>query len=131
MALSATLSLSSATTNINQPIVATVVISNSGGSQVTLQICQPTVIQTGSSQSVGEVPFSAGAMLDGLAGSLFVPGGGTLTLLIPYTFFSPSNLNPSSSTYDVGVNLTTSDGSFFRPSVSTVTVNQLNFQDAT
>src|SRR5271165_4666264 len=101
MALSATLSLSLSSVQISQPTIATVVISNSGGSSVNLVNCQPTAIQTGGSQPSSWIPFAAGNMLDGLAGSIQIPGGGSLTLLIPYVFFQPS-----SSTYDVGVNLT-------------------------
>lgn len=126
MALSATLALSLASVQISQPTIATVVISNSGGSPVNLVNCQPTVIQHGGSPQSSWIPFAAGNMLDGLAGSIQVPASGSLTLLIPYVFFQPS-----SSTYDVSVNLTTSDGSFFSPSASQVTVTNVNFQDAT
>lgn len=126
MALSATISLSLATVQISQPTIATLTISNSGGVSVNLTICQPTVIQHGGSQPSSWIPFAAGSMLDGLAGSIKVPASGSLVLLIPYVFFQPS-----SSTYDVSCNLTTSDGSFFSPTAAQVTVTNVNFQDAT
>jgi|SRR5271165_6273475 len=126
MAMTATISLSPSTVQINQPIMATLTVSNSGASAVSILNIAPTAVQTGNSMATDETPFAAGQSIPGgSALPVSVPPSGNLVFNIPFIFF-----DPSVSTYSCSANISSSDGSFFSPTAATCTVNQIQFNDA-
>lgn len=123
MAFTATISLSPSTVQLNQPSVATITLTNGSSTPVQLTAFVPTVQPTGSSGQA--VPFAAAAPLEGVASNNQIPGSSSLTLKVPYVFFSPSK-----TTYDVSCIVFSQDGQRVVPTAATATVNQLQFNDA-
>lgn len=127
MALSATISVSPASVTVEQSAVATVVISNSGGSAVLMTSCLLRSNLTGTpaakdatSAAFGDAPLSAGFPIS-------VPASGSLTLRIPVIYHQPSGL----TTFDLSANIESNDGSNFSPTAATITVTPIVLIDAT
>lgn len=131
MAITATISLSPTTVNVNTPTVATLTVSNSGGSAVNVTSVTPDARLTGGLYSVppgvafGLVPLGPGAPVS-------VAASGSLVLTFPVIFFAPSGslslsggVVVASTTYDVAATIYTSDGAITAPTAATVTVNPI------
>lgn len=125
--MSATISLSPTTCSVNQNIVATLTISNSGGSAVLITGCTPNAIFTGATTytpacALGTVDLDPNA-------NLTVPASGSLIIPFGVVFFSPSTgpIGAGSGTYSVSATISGSDGSVFAPTAATVTVNPITF----
>lgn len=127
MAMTATISLNSAgPLIIAQEVMAIVVVSNSGGSNVQVLEIDPVCIFTGnplpmdgSSYSKGHVP------LNGNVPSV-VPAGGSVTFQFFTAFHYPSiNFDHTAGTYSVSCNIICSDGSLVTPTAATIQVNQV------
>lgn len=124
MAMSATISVSPSTAKVNQEVVATLTVSNSGGSAVNVTSIDPSAFQT----SIGAAakacsPVGYQTSLSGVAGPpirVSVAASGSTIFVFSYKFFAPST---NSSTYDVGAVVTSDDGSVFSPTAATVTVS--------
>lgn len=132
MAMTATIALTP-TSNVfvGQKIVATVVISNSGGSDVTVSSFEPYYFLTPNSTVFTQTePIARGKGILAYAQTKTVPASGTLNVNFPIVFNAPSgDLSLSgasvvpSTTWSVGCTIVSSDGSVFKPTAATVTVN--------
>lgn len=114
--MTATIALSSATCKINQQVMATLTISNSGGSAVSVTGIQPNVLFTGALSSdpaacaLGAPAFSPGF-------SVSVPASGSLK----FTFGVVPFISTGSGTFSIGAICNSSDGSVFSPTATTLT----------
>lgn len=118
MALSAVITLSSPTLSYNAPGLAQVAISNSGDSPVTLKDLRPIIgSNTGVIQGQWGPPINP----------LVVPASGSVTETFALVPVSPQVVGPSTqpTTYSVGANLITSDGSSFAATPATLTVSPI------
>jgi len=114
MAMTATIALSTATSYINQVVNCSLTVSNSSGSTVSMTSITPTVKATGDGlgapAGLGLVPLSTGF-------STSVAASGSTVFTFSVVLFSPS-----ATTYDVGAQCLSSDGSSFAPTATTLTV---------
>jgi hypothetical protein len=131
MALSATISLNQSVAQINQPTLASLTISNSSGSSIKITSVTPTVVLDSNSAALDASSFSGGTVPFGPGYTSIVPANGSLVLQFSVCVFEPSLTFPSTVLYSVGANISASDGSYFSPTPATLTVTQVNFQDAT
>lgn len=107
---------------LEQEAIATVTVSNSGGSAVNLLSCLLTTCITGNSFALDKTSFAAGDAPLSAGFPVAVPASGSLVLRIPIIYFQPSG----STTFDVSANLISSDGSNFSPSSpATITVTTI------
>lgn len=128
MALSATISLNSGgSIPVEQQVMATVTVSNSGGSDVQILEVGPRVNFTGnplpvdgSSAGLGKVP------LNGTINNI-VKAGGSSVFLFSVVFHEPSiNYDGTAGTYDVNCNIVPLGAPTFNASSSaTQQVNQV------
>ena len=128
MALTASISLDRASATVGQSINATVVVSNSGGSNVNILEIDPTCIFTGNSQPRDGSSALLGKVPLGSAVNPVVPAGGSATFKFSVVINSPStgSQDLGSGTYSVSCNIIPSDsnGNSFTPaSAATVTVH--------
>lgn len=127
MAMTATIACLPKTAKNNQPVTATLTVSNSGGSTVNVTSVTPLAFETGA--VAADKPNAAVAFGTGTSGisgppiRVPVTASGTAVLVFQVTFFAAST---NSSTYDVGAVLTSDDGSVFSPTADTVTVTQIS-----
>jgi hypothetical protein len=122
MSMSATISIPS-TGTVNQPLVATLTVSNSGSSAVNLTSVAPLAYNTsGSLMTPGSSPVALGDVPLGPNSLLTVSAGGSLILTFPVIFSAPSN-----GTYSVGAYLQSNDGSSFSPTPATTTVTNFTY----
>ena len=126
MSLSATISLTPATAQINQPVIATLVITNSGSSAVSLLSVTPNIIYTGASEPYA-APANLGVVALGPGQVTLIGASGTLTLSFTSNIFAPSTgpLGAGFGTFSIGALCYTSDGSVFAPTAATVFVNPI------
>lgn len=124
MAMTASISLAQSTATVNQDILATLTVSNSGGSAVNVTSINPTIVQT----SGGAGILSAASACDqnslaqaGPLTSVSVAAAGSTLFQFTVKAFAPST---NGSTYSVGAIITSDDGSVFSPTAATVTVNR-------
>lgn len=118
MAMTATIDVSPATCEVNFPLVATVTISNSGGSAINVTSITLNSKLTGA-PSNDYAACALGQPFLGGGATISVPASGSLTFKMGVVFFRDSG----STTYDVGAICTSSDGSVFSPTADTVTVS--------
>lgn len=129
MAITAAMTLSSATASPGQAVHATCTVTNSGGSSVNVTGIQPILVPTtltmqSVSGALGMPPIGPG-MTVAVAGS-----SGTLALgwdviahaPTPGHVTTPNPANPTSYVYDVGATVYTSDGSITAATTTTLTV---------
>lgn len=123
--MTATISLSPSTATVNQEVVATLTVSNSGGSTVNVTSIDPTASQTSAvAAALACSPVGFQTSLSGSGGpkvSVPVAGSGSTIFVFSYKFFAPST---NSSTYSCSAVIASDDGSVFAPSAATVTVNK-------
>jgi hypothetical protein len=128
MAITATISCAPDPVQINQKVTATITVSNSGSSAVTVQGIRLSAQYTGDSAaphtsvSYGSPNLSAGATTS-------VAASGSTVFPVDLTFFAPSTglLSAGVGTYDVTAFIQTSDGSYISPTADTITVNNITF----
>lgn len=128
MAMTATISCAPDPVQIGQKVTATITVSNSGSSSVTVQGIRLYANYTGDSLAphvsvaYGTANLSAGATTS-------VAASGSTIFPVDLTFFAPSTglLSTGSGTYDVGAQINSSDGSVFHPTADTITVNNITF----
>jgi len=125
MSMSATIALSSTKVAVNQKLTATLTISNSGATNVSVTSVQPITNYTGGPQepvgcALGDVPTGPGY-------PQIVVASGTLAVPFDVVFFYQSTgvAGGGSGTYDIGALIQTSDGSVFKPTAATATVTNL------
>lgn len=116
MALSATISMSPSTVPYNAGSVAVVTISNSGGSPVTLLDLRLSPGHTALVKSNQSQPITP----------LSIPAGGSAITTVKVVPVAPQVVPASSlqvTSYSIGANLITSDGSSFAATPATLTVS--------
>jgi hypothetical protein len=119
MAMSAVVTLNPTTASPNEQVSASVEITNSGASDVTLTGGRPTASVSGTknesvSVNCGMLPITSGA-------DLTVPASDTLTISFGVVCFKPEPTGESSD-YDIGCILEFSDGSYIQATVDTLTI---------
>ncbi len=127
MAVTASISLSPSTVQINQTSRATLTVSNSGGSAVSVIAATPSCVLTGHSAATDKTPFAASVIPLSAGFPTTVPAGGSLKLYFDICVFEPSG----TTTFDVGALVLSSGNVYSSPTPATLTVEQLDFQDAT
>src|ERR1035438_1122557 len=102
MALSAIVTLSSASITVGQVVRAFITVSNSGPNAVALSYIIPQIKQTGNILPVDRSCFSAGPVAQ--PGNIPVPAGGSEIFTMDVAFHTPSLIIDGSiqTTYDVG-----------------------------
>lgn len=128
MAMTATISCAPDPVQINQKVTATITVSNSGSSSVNVTGIRLYANYTGGSLNpavavnYGQPNLSAGA-------TVAVAASGSAIFPVDLVFFAPSTglLSAGNGTYDVGAQITSSDGSVFHPTADTITVNNITF----
>lgn len=131
MAMTATISVSPSAVLINQKVTASITVSNSGASAVTVQGIKLISYLTGGSTAphtsvaYGQPNLSAGATTS-------VAASGSTVFPVDLTFFAPSTgiLSDGDGTYDVTAYIQTSDGSYFAPDAALVSVDYLAFPES-
>jgi len=129
MAITASISLSSASITVGQVLNAVLTVSNSAAVPVTVIQILPRINFTGnpvpmdgSSVAYGDVPLGQGF-------NNIIPASGSANFLLSYSIYQPSTgLNSNdygalAGTYDVGALVISNDRSQVSPTVQTVTVN--------
>lgn len=128
--MTATIVLSTANSKINQPVSATLTISNSGLTDVTVLSVTPLMRFTGSTDpTTYNTGVALGQVALGPGQNVTVPASGTLKMAFGVDAFAPSTgpMGAGSGTYDVLAEIRTSDGSTFRPTAATLEVDPLSF----
>lgn len=128
MAMSATISCSPSAVQINQKVNATITVSNSGSSAVTVTGIRLHANYTGganlgpTSVAYGTPNLSAGATVS-------VAASGSQVFPVDMVFFAPSTglLSDGVGTYSVTAYCNGSDGSVFAPTATLVSVDQITF----
>lgn len=132
MAMSATISVSPSSVQINQKITATVTVSNTGASSVDVQGIRLYAKYTGggnapqTSVAYGQPNLSAGATVS-------VAASGSTAFPLDLVFFAPSTglLSDGDGTFDVNAFVQTSDGSYFScDAVALASVDQITFPES-
>lgn len=125
MAITAAMTIDSATGAPGQMRTATCTVTNSGGSSVNVTAAKgyaspDGTTPTSTAVAIGEIALGPG-MTVAVAGS-----NGTLALTFGVTPFAPSSgagwQNPSSYVYDIGCVVYTSDGSVTEATVTDLTI---------
>lgn len=146
MAITAAIVMSSATVNTYQKSTATLTVTNSGGSAISVTGIAPWVSRTTAATQVG-VPVAVGQPFIGPGSTLSVSASGTLNFtwdvvpMAPQVANYTSNPFPSAGVggvaitplppeamaqqlvYDVGATVYTADGSVTNATTATLTVN--------
>ena len=126
MAMTATIaSVPTSTAVVEQSITMVLTISNSAAGAVNMTSIVPYAQATGSVASVINSGVSFGQINFGPNANLAVPAGGDLIITFPVTFHGPSSgvLSETALTYDIGATCYSDDGSVFKPTADTITVN--------
>lgn len=128
MAMTATISCAPDPVQIGQKVVATITVSNSSGSSVSVTGINLYANYTGDNlQPHVSVAYGKPNLLPGA--TVAVAASGSTIFPVDLTFFAPSTglLSTGVGTYDVGAQITSSDGSVFHPTADTITVNNITF----
>ena len=126
MAITATITLNHSSITVNQVSIATVTVSNSGGSAVNVLAITPVCTVTATGQpatgSIGVADLGPGT-------TVAVPAAGSLTFAFGVAFPAPSNglLGTTGGTYKVGCLVSSADGSNVAPTAATLTVSNPAF----
>lgn len=128
MALTATMTVDDSTVLINQPVNATVTVTSTESSAVTIQGIKPYVIFTG---ATAPMPASCaiGSINLGPNSDATIAASGTATFPFQVVFFAGSKglYNEGSGTYDLSATCETTGGTVFTTDTVTVSVSQLTF----
>lgn len=129
MAVTSTISLSSATVNAEQKTTAALVVSNSGADTVYISGIRPLVTPTGTTK--GTVSAAVGTPALGGAFTSSVAASGTTTFyfdIVPHAPTANTLLAEKAQlVLDVGAVVSASDGSVSSPSTTTLTVNYVGY----
>ncbi len=131
MAITATLALSQSPISFNQVSTANVTVSNSGASAVTVTGLYTRVAPVGGSAYSTGAESQASGLPAGFAPAITVPAGGSTQFSVSYLVFSPqvatssSALAAPSTSYTVGCDIYTSDGSVTSPTAQALTITPL------
>lgn len=131
MAITATIALDQTPIGYNQKSHATVTVSNSGGSDVTVTSLHPLILATGAPTYETNINSRASGLPKGFGQQFTSPAGGSVQVPFDYLVFSPQvleqgNLDQSVPlTYTVGCTVGTSDGSLVAPTPATVTITPI------
>lgn len=123
MAMTATISLSESTCLINSTVNAIVTVQNTGTPPVQMLSISPNAVLTGTASSVSTSVGFGNVILDGHS---FVNGAsGTQTYSFSVVPFSPSTgpVGGGAGTFSIGCTCISADGSVFKPTAATLTVN--------
>lgn len=124
MAITAAITLSSATCAAEQKVTATCTVSNSGGAAVNVTAINPLLTPTGATQR--SVSAAIGVPPIGGAFTVSVAASGSTAFNFDVVPHAPSsgygNAEPASLVYDVGAVVYTSDGSLTNATTTTLTV---------
>lgn len=128
MAMTATISCSPDPVQVNQQVTATITVSNSSGSSVNVTGISLYANYTGDNLQP-HVSVAYGTPNLGAGATVAVAASGSTIFPVNLTFFAPSTglLSDGEGTYDVGAQITSSDGSVFHPTADTITVNNITF----
>lgn len=119
MAFTATMTIAKTTVKQGEPFQCVVVISNSGGSDGTLQYVKPVIKQTGGSDPTSAISSSAQQMSSGSFVSPTVPAGSSLTLRFDLQIYEVG------TSFDVDCDIQISGQTLFRCSApDTIAVTQ-------
>ena len=122
MAITATIALTPSTVKAgaSPPVTVTLTVSNSGASDVTITNIVP--IAEPHSSTKGSVPIGMGVPPLGPGMDVTVPAGGSLKVTWALVVHGPQAAG--TVYYDIGADVTTSDGSITRPTVATLTATE-------
>lgn len=111
MAITATISTTPQGANAGQRLTVTLVVSNSGGSAVTVTDIAPTVTPYGATQQ--NVPAAIGLPFLGAGANVTVPASGSTTFSWDVALFAPNAYGSSTlnAYYEIGAVITTLSGS--------------------
>jgi hypothetical protein len=126
MAITAAVTVSPSSVQVNRPVTVTVTVSNSGGANVTVTNLVPSAVTTGDTahQTAG-VNWGAAPLGTGL--NVTVTAGGTLAIPIGMVPFIGTTgvIGGGSGTLTLGAQVQTSDGSNVAATTTTLTVTSL------
>lgn len=128
MAVTASISLNTAgPITIEQQVMATVVVSNSGGSDVVITEIQPTILFTGDSAAVDASSAALGKVLVSSVLNTRVPAGGSSSFIFSVVPHVPSvNRDGTPGTYSISCKIQDSAGDVIaQPTAATIQVNQV------
>jgi hypothetical protein len=131
--LSAVVSVSPSSARINQLVTASVAISNTGSSALTLSNLDITATYNGNPTSRVAAAFGKFSVGPNAA-NLSLPAASTVTVPVQAVFFAPSTglTGTGSGQYYIGANFATSDGSVTRAATAgRVTIDPLSNLDST
>jgi hypothetical protein len=124
MAITASVAMSSATCKSGQQVIATLTVSNSGGSAVVVTGIEPVVTPNG--QTSQAVAVGVGRPAVGGNFSSSVAASGSTAFPFPVCPNAPTTsaglAMPSSLVYSIGATVLTSDGAITAATPATVTV---------
>lgn len=126
MALSATVTLNSASIQVGQVVRAFITVSNSGAAAVSLAYIIPQIKQTGNTRPLDRSAFGAGPVAQ--PGNIPVPAGGSEIFTMDVAFYTPSLILDGAiqTTYDVGCLISDVSGNLVTPTPATVSVVGVN-----
>lgn len=127
MALSATITLNTASAPVGQTVRAKITVSNSGASAVSLGYIIPQIKQTGNTFPVDKSSYGAGPVAQ--PGNVPIPAGGSENFIMDVAFYTPSLILDGAiqTTYDVGCLIADANGSTpFSPTPATVSIVGVN-----
>jgi len=128
MAVTATISLSTGgPTYIEQQIMATVIVSNSGGSDVNITEIQPTLTFTGNSQALDASSAALGKVLVSSVQNTRIPAGGSRSFIFSVVPHVPSiNSDGTAGTYSISCKIQDNTGDVIaQPTAATIQVDQV------
>lgn len=119
MAITAVVTLTRETTQINTPVTASLAISNSGGSDVNLVSVSPQMKKTGSSDGAANNSMCNFSLPEFGYVPIVVPAGSSKTVAFKVVPFVPG------ASFDVSADVCTSDGSEIRATADTLAVTAI------
>ena len=120
MAITAVVTLTDDSVVAEMATTATVEISNSGGSDVTVLGLAPSASPSGATE--GSVSVALGEALNGPGQNVTVPASGALSLSFSVVAHAPK-VTPASFAYDIGAVVRTSDGATTYATADALTVS--------
>jgi hypothetical protein len=128
MALTAVLTIDDSTVLINQPVNATVTITSTESSAVTIESVKPYAIFTGATAPMpASVAYGSVNLGPNSAATIAASGTGAFPFQVVFFAGSKGLYNTGSGTYDLSATCETTGGTIVASDTVTVSVSQLTF----